>query len=103
MCFVSADATFCPELEPQAQSSAGILSHLTLQDLAAWELLGVYAGELWLDADIDAEQAKVPCGAGLLLFDKQLEAEVVDRSGQGALCLMPCIVAPHERKQQVLC
>ena len=54
-----------------------------VQDLAAWELLGLYAGEVWLDKDIDAEQAKVPCGAGLLLFDKQMEAEVVDAAGQG--------------------
>ena len=60
-----------------------MLSHPMLQDIAAWELLGLYAGELWLDADIDAEQAKVPCGAGLLMFDKQMDAEVVDRSGRG--------------------
>lgn len=65
-----------------------------MQDLPAQELLALYAGELWLDEGIDAEQARVPDGAGVLLYDKQMNGEVVDTRGHSAhsvpcrLCVM---------------
>ena len=49
-----------------------LASPVKLRTLISFALLGLYAGELWRDEDIELEQARVPAGAGLLLLDKQV-------------------------------